>query len=149
MDTLTHALSGALLARATAPKDLQPGMLPRRIAAGFLTAAAPDLDFVAGFFGDLQYLMHHRGISHSVLMLPLWALLLSWLLSKILRAPGGWRSLYGICAMGVGAHIAGDVITSYGTMVTCYSLLGLALLFAIVWHWRDCLWRLDATANKR
>ena len=117
MDTLTHALSGALLARATAPKDLQPGMLPRRIAAGFLTAAAPDLDFVAGFFGDLQYLMHHRGISHSVLMLPLWALLLSWLLAKILRAPGGWRSLYGICAMGVGAHIAGDVITSYGTMV--------------------------------
>lgn len=128
MDTLTHALSGALLARATAPKDLQPGMLPRRIAAGFLAAAAPDLDFVVSYLGDLQYLMHHRGVSHSVVMLPLWALLLSWLLAVILRAPGGWRSLYGVCAMALGAHIAGDLITSYGTMV-----------FAPLSNWRAVL----------
>src|SRR5262249_58193310 len=28
-----------------------------------------------------------------------------------------WRAYFGIIAMGIGAHIAGDVITSYGTMI--------------------------------
>src|SRR5881392_2492316 len=117
MDTLTHALSGALLARATASKDAPPRSLPRRIAAGFFACAAPDLDFVAGFGGPVAYLLNHRGITHSLILLPLWALGLSWLLAKIVREPGGWRALYGITAMSIGLHIAGDLITSYGTMI--------------------------------
>ena len=117
MDTLTHALSGALLGRASAPKDAPPRSIPRRVAAGFLAAAAPDLDFVIGFVGPVEYLLHHRGVTHSVVLLPLWALLLSWILSKILREPRGWRALYGVTALSLGAHIAGDVITSFGTIV--------------------------------
>ena len=117
MDTLTHALSGALIGRATAPANSPPGTLARRVAAGFLAAAAPDLDFVLSYAGPVAYLEHHRGATHSVVLLPLWALLLSWLLAKILREPRGWRALYGICALSLAAHIAGDVITSFGTMV--------------------------------
>jgi inner membrane protein len=117
MDTLTHALSGALMARATASRDAPPGAIARRVAAGFLATAAPDLDFVFSFQGPMQYLLNHRGVTHSLVMLPLWALLLSWLLALILRAPGGWKSLYGVCAMGLGLHVAGDLITSFGTMV--------------------------------
>jgi len=117
MDTLTHALSGALLARAAAPRDLPPRSLPRRIAAGFFSCAAPDLDFVIGFFGPMQYVLHHRGVTHSLVLLPLWAIPVSWILAKILRDPGGWKSLYGVSALGIGAHIAGDWITSFGTMV--------------------------------
>src|SRR5258706_4258835 len=117
MDTLTHALSGALLARATAPKDAPPHSLLRRIAAGFFACAAPDLDFVAGYAGPVAYLLNHRGVTHSLVLLPLWALAVAWLLAKILRHPGGWRALYGISALAIGAHIARDVITSYGTMV--------------------------------
>jgi len=117
LDTFTHALSGALIVRATAPKDPSPGSLPRRIGAGFLAAAAPDLDFVISYVGPVAYLEHHRGVTHSVVLLPLWALALSWLLAKILREPGGWRALYGVCALGLATHIAGDVITSFGTIV--------------------------------
>lgn len=117
MDTLTHALSGALLARATAPKDAAPRALPRRIAAGFFACAAPDLDFVFNVLGPVEYLLLHRGPTHSVLLAPLWALGLSWLLAKLLREPGGWRALYGITVMALYAHIAGDLITSFGTMV--------------------------------
>ena len=87
------------------------------MAAGFFACAAPDLDFVTGLFGPEAYLLHHRGVTHSLLLLPLWALGVSWLLAKLLRAPGGWRELYGVSALGLGAHLAGDVITSYGTMV--------------------------------
>jgi inner membrane protein len=87
------------------------------MAAGFLATAAPDLDFVIGFLGPVAYLAHHRGVTHSLVLLPLWALALSWILAKLLREPRGWRALYGITAMGLGLHIAGDVITSFGTIV--------------------------------
>jgi len=89
----------------------------RRIAAGFFACAAPDLDFVVGFAGPVAYLENHRGVTHSLILLPLWALGLSWLLAKIVREPGGWKALYGITAMAIGLHIAGDLITSYGTMI--------------------------------
>ena len=117
MDTLTHALSGALIARATAPADAPPRSIPRRVAAGFFACAAPDLDFVVGLVGPVEYLLHHRGATHSLLMMPLWALPLAWLLAKILREPGGWRALYGVCVLAIFTHIAGDWITSFGTMV--------------------------------
>jgi inner membrane protein len=117
VDTLTHALSGALLARATAPRDAPPRSLPRRIAAGFFAAAAPDLDFVLSYAGPVVYLEQHRGVTHSVLLLPLWALLFSWVLAKILREPRGWRALYGVTALSLAAHIVGDLITGFGTMV--------------------------------
>jgi inner membrane protein len=106
-----------LLARATARNDAPARALPRRVAAGFFAAAAPDLDFVIGFIGPVEYLAHHRGVTHSLLLAPLWALLLSWMLSRILREPGGWRALYGITVLALYAHIAGDVITSFGTIV--------------------------------
>ena len=91
--------------------------MPRRIAAGFFAAAFPDSDFVLGFVSPILYLETHRGVTHSLLLLPVWALVVAWLLSKILREPRGWRALYGICALGIGAHIAGDLITSFGTML--------------------------------
>ncbi len=117
MDTLTHAFSGALLARATAPKDAPAGSLKRRIAAGFLACASPDLDIVIFLFGPLAYMENHRGVTHSLVLVPLWAMLYSWILAKILREPRGWRALFGITAMSLALHIAGDVITTYGTMI--------------------------------
>ena len=87
------------------------------MAAGFFAAAAPDLDFVLSFVSPLVYLEQHRGPTHSVLLLPLWALLLSWLLAKLLREPRGWRALYGVTALALGAHILGDLITSFGTII--------------------------------
>jgi inner membrane protein len=85
------------------------------VAAGFFACAAPDLDFVISYAGPVAYLEQHRGVTHSLVLLPLWALLLSWLLAKILREPGGWRALYGVTAMALAAHIAGDLITGFGT----------------------------------
>jgi inner membrane protein len=117
VDTLTHALSGALLARATAPKDAPPRSIPRRVAAGFFACVAPDLDIVIGLVGPVEYLVSHRGVTHSLILLPAWALVFSWILAKLLREPGGWRALYGVTALGIFVHIVGDVITSFGTMI--------------------------------
>ena len=119
MDTLTHALSGALLARATAPQNADDRTLPlgRRLLVGFLAAAAPDLDFVISYIGPVEYLLHHRGATHSLVLLPLWAFLLARLCAVIWRRDRPWRAYFGVIALGLGIHIAGDWITSFGTMV--------------------------------
>jgi len=119
VDTLTHALSGALVARATAPR--RPGerdlSLRARVAAGTLAAAFPDIDFVLGFGSPVVYLETHRGVTHSVLLLPLWALLLAWIGARLARDTRGWAPWFGVCALGLATHIAGDLVTGFGTMI--------------------------------
>jgi inner membrane protein len=119
VDTLTHALSGALLARATAPRERTETALPlpRRLLVGFLAAAAPDLDFATAWLGPVEYLLYHRGVTHSLILLPLWAWLLARLCAWLWRRDRPWRAYFGVAALGIGAHIAGDLITPFGTMI--------------------------------
>jgi len=119
MDTLTHALSGALLARATDPSTPRADQLPRRLRmwVGFWAAAFPDSDIVVNLVDSFTYLMNHRGVTHSVILLPLWALGLAFLFALIAHRRYSWKAFFFTCALGIGAHIAGDLITSFGTMI--------------------------------
>jgi inner membrane protein len=116
MDTLTHALSGALAARASAPANARIS-ITARVTAGFFAAAFPDMDWVLAYVSPVAYITGHRGVTHSVLLLPLWAGLLAWLCAKIGRGGATWRDYYGVCAIALGMHILGDLITSFGTIV--------------------------------
>jgi len=75
---------------------------------------APDTDFLLKFFSDTLYLQHHRGLTHSMLMLPLWA----WL---VFAATRRYRGLKTLSPLLIGAalllHILLDLITSFGTMI--------------------------------
>jgi inner membrane protein len=84
---------------------------------GALAAAFPDIDVVISYVSPLSYLYHHRGVTHSLLLLPLWAALLACIFAAVWRWKPGWRGYFGIAALGLGAHIAGDLITSFGTMI--------------------------------
>ncbi len=150
MDTLTHALSGALVARViaarradtaapllqsaadptqpiagrlSAPWDHQPGHPApwQCVLVGLVAGAFPDIDVLAQVWGDVAYLLNHRGVTHSVLMLPLWAWLVSWVMSWCFAVTrqqrGGWKSLYLVALGGIAIHIAGDWITQFGTML--------------------------------
>lgn len=119
MDTLTHALSGALLARATASRAPRPGGLTtgRRVAAGALAAAFPDADFVLGFISPEAFLLYHRGVTHSFVLLPLWAAVLAWIFARFDPGRAGWRAYFGVAAGSIAIHILGDLITSFGTML--------------------------------
>jgi inner membrane protein len=119
MDTLTHALSGALIGRATAGPKAGSGGLPigRRMFVGFFAAAFPDIDVIVRHLSPLSYIYQHRGVTHSLLLLPLWAALLAVVFAALWRWKPGWRAYFGVAALGVGAHIAGDLITSFGTMI--------------------------------
>lgn len=120
MDTLTHALSGALLGRfiARAPADDRQPRVWQTVAACALAATFPDADYVLNAVSDLTYLQGHRGVTHSVLLLPLWALLLAWLMPVCLRARTvDWRRFYLAACAGIAIHILGDLITQFGTMI--------------------------------
>jgi len=117
MDTLTHALSGALLARATAGIEKPALPMGRRIGIGFLVAAFPDSDVIASWISPLAYLYHHRGITHSLVMLPLWTILLSLILAWVWRKGPGWKTYAPVVALSLAVHIAGDWITTFGTMI--------------------------------
>jgi len=91
--------------------------MKERTWVGFLAGAAPDLDFVVSFLGPVAYLEHHRGATHSLLLLPLWALLLAWAFSLLRGRVFSWKAYYGVVALGLGIHILGDLITSYGTQI--------------------------------
>jgi inner membrane protein len=117
MDTLTHALSGALAARATHPRDARISVAAR-VGAGFLACAFPDVDVVLTYVSPITYLTQHRGVTHSIFLLPVWALVLAWLFAKIDRGKQvSWRDYFGVCLIALGLHIAGDLITSFGTMI--------------------------------
>lgn len=120
MDTLTHALSGTLLARATAPPKPQDAQLAlgERVLVGTLAAAFPDSDFILRWLTDLlTYLNWHRGITHSVVMLPLWGMLLATLFWWWWGKQKPWRAYLGVSLLGISIHIAGDIITAYGTQI--------------------------------
>ncbi len=119
MDTLTHALSGALLARAGAPREQRAGepTVAQRVLVGAIACGFPDIDFLVSFVSPLTYLLNHRGLTHSLVALPLWALLIAWIAARLLRPQRGLRAFAGTAAMGVGLHIAGDLITTFGTML--------------------------------
>lgn len=123
MDPITHALSGALLARAAAPSITRPQrektVLPLRlyVITGCAAAAFPDVDFALRLIGTLTYLNWHQGPTHSLILLPLWAWLLAWLASGFARKRYAWQLFYRPACLGLAIHIAGDLITSYGLML--------------------------------
>jgi len=130
MDTLTHALSGALVGRvlarrrgpaaAGAAEAYRPPVW-QMVVAGTVAATFPDLDFVLGWVSELTYLRGHRGVTHSLILLPLWGVVIAWLLARFWqrggRAGAGWRSFYVVVCSAIFIHILGDLITQFGTMI--------------------------------
>jgi len=118
MDTLTHALSGALVGRILAPTKGEHTVSAREcVALGFCAAAFPDTDVVLSWVSPLAYLLNHRGVTHSLLMLPVWSALLAWIWSRIRRRQAHWRTYLAVSAAAIFIHILGDLITSFGTMI--------------------------------
>jgi membrane-bound metal-dependent hydrolase YbcI (DUF457 family) len=128
MDTITHGIAGALIGKAVfrgedmfAPHPMNRG----RIITWSLMLGAifPDSDVIRDIFSPDKLLMitWHRSITHSLLVLPLWALLLA----AITRALTNWRkweapsfaALTAIYAVGIMSHILLDLVTTFGTMI--------------------------------
>jgi inner membrane protein len=135
MDNVTHALAGCLLAAATvtlverrrradpATTSSPPpaGLRSAATLIGILTAELPDADLLyAGpvlGMGELGYLLHHRGHTHTVLFalagaLLVWAAAIG--LRPALREPATRTAMLGLALAGTLSHILLDFTNSYG-----------------------------------
>lgn len=121
MDNLTHSLTGALAAKIIDHTQKSPGDSAQYKQKAFwlilLCANLPDIDVVAGFFGDRIFSMqHHRGITHSILFAPVFAALPAaafYFLFKLKNFKALWIS----SLVGIFIHIFFDVITTFGTQL--------------------------------
>jgi len=128
MDTITHGIAGALIAKAAfRGQDMlaaKPVNRQRIITWSLMLGAIfPDSDVFREFFShnDLLILTWHRSITHSLVCLPIFAVVLAALTRRFVR----WRkwespsfaALTGIYAVGILSHILMDLITSFGTMI--------------------------------
>lgn len=78
-----------------------------------LGAMLPDLDIVTYFKGRLNYLMKHRGVSHSLLALAGMALGLGSLI-YLIYPTNSWGTLVFWTLIGTLSHGLSDVLNSYG-----------------------------------
>jgi len=122
MDPITHALSGAVVARAFVPRSGQPRAVQPVRWALILGSIFPDLDVIARPFvpDDFSTIRFHRSITHSLVCLPVWALLFALGAAWFWRRrgiPAPHRAIGAAFGTGIGLHILFDCITSFGTMV--------------------------------
>jgi len=128
MDTITHGIAGALIGKAIFRGEDMFASAPinrgRVITwSQMLGAIFPDSDVFRDLFSSDKLLIvtWHRSLTHSLVLLPLWALLLA----AITQALARWRkweappfaALIGIYAVGLLSHILLDLVTSFGTMI--------------------------------
>jgi membrane-bound metal-dependent hydrolase YbcI (DUF457 family) len=128
MDTITHGIAGALIGKAMFRGDEMFALRPMNRArivtwSLMLGAIFPDSDVFREMFSsnELLILTWHRSITHSLVCLPIFALLLAALTSWITRllkwdAPS-FVTLTGVYAIGILSHILLDLVTSFGTMI--------------------------------
>ncbi|QSX78591.1 metal-dependent hydrolase [Agrilutibacter solisilvae] len=116
MDSITHLFLGGAIAAAIAPAQHRRAAL----MAGALINSLPDVDVLPLLLADdpLDRLLWHRGLTHSVFLLPLlgWAL---WAFFKrrggrVAQFPRRWFWLFQATLL---AHPLVDAFTTYGTQL--------------------------------
>jgi len=123
MDPLTHTATGLFLSRAGLKR-----WTPLATPILLLAANAPDADIVTALGGPLSYLHFHRHLTHSLLAMPVMAILPVVLVRLIARKPVRWLGAWLACLIAVASHLLLDLTNSYGVR--------LLLPFSARWfHW--------------
>jgi inner membrane protein len=111
MDPLTHVATGVICSQ------LLPA--PSRwwaVAAGVIFALLPDVDYFIIFWNRLAFIRFHRGFTHSLAALVLFALAGA-LVGRFLGGPRWFKPLLILGLVVLGSHLLLDLVTSYGTQL--------------------------------
>jgi membrane-bound metal-dependent hydrolase YbcI (DUF457 family) len=121
MDNITHSLTGALAAKVI-ERQGGPGVDQRKQRRALfwlfvVCANLPDLDILFSLFGERLFsLQHHRGITHSFIFAPLFALfpaIFFYTLGKLRDFSTVWLTAF----LGIVVHIFFDLVTPFGTEI--------------------------------
>src|SRR3954467_12083649 len=140
MENVCHTLVGGVLARAGFDR-----LSPLATTTMLVAANLPDADVVCTYWGDLAYLEHHRGITHSVLGLAIEAPLLAAIVvlcDRLFRRrrrsnvePARFLPLLLAAAVGLASHLLLDFSNSYGVKPW--------LPFDATWYYADLVFIVD------
>lgn len=109
MDNLTHTVTGLFLSRVGL-KRWTPLATPILI----LAANAPDIDVISAAGGSLNYLHFHRHLTHSLIAMPVMALLPVILVRVVARKPVAWSGAFFAALIAVASHLLLDLTNIYG-----------------------------------
>lgn len=109
MDNLTHTLTGLVLSRAGLNR-----ISPHATLLLVVAVNAADLDVTAALTGPAAYLHYHRGPLHSLVAMPVLALLVVALVRLLLRKRFSWPRAYLVSLIGVASNPLFDYANTYG-----------------------------------
>jgi len=118
MDTLTHGLLGGLTNQIIANRFASTLSRKEVFFVGLVAAMLPDVDFFLQWLDPLRYLADwHRAMTHSLLMLPVWAILVGGIIALIRRKRSLWHVYSLICAVSIFTHICTDLSREFNSLV--------------------------------
>ncbi|STY29847.1 membrane-bound metal-dependent hydrolase [Legionella wadsworthii] len=114
MDPVTHAFLGAATSQAILyQKDKRNAWL-----VGGIAAMAPDLDiFIRESGNPMLFFLYHRYFTHSLLFIPIGALIVSLFLLLFKRFRKNWQFTFLAALIGYATHGVLDACTTYGTVL--------------------------------
>lgn len=119
MDTVSHIIIGLGLGALAQldPAVAENDTLSNAIMLGTVIGSnAPDFDFIYRFKGRSSYARHHRGISHSLISLPLWSIAVSGFIFPFFPDVS-FSSLFLWTFLAVIVHVFFDLFNVHGTQI--------------------------------
>ncbi|MGO8760590.1 MAG: metal-dependent hydrolase [Desulfobaccales bacterium] len=111
MDPLTHLATGLICSQLLpAPSRWWAAL------AAAIFSVLPDVDYFFIFWNRLSFIRYHRGFTHSLVALPLFALAVA-LVGRFLGGPRWFKPLLILGLVVLASHLLLDLATSYGTQL--------------------------------
>ncbi|WP_068775975.1 metal-dependent hydrolase [Paenibacillus sp. FJAT-26967] len=114
MDTVTHALFGLTLYGAIDKSKMSQWDKRALLFTTVIGSEIPDIDVISQAWDTTgRYQMWHRGITHSVFLIPVWAAMLV-IFTKLFWGRASLK-LFGVGALAVFIHSTSDLFNAWGT----------------------------------
>ncbi len=114
MDTITHTMFGFVIYNSINKDNLDKKMKNALLFTSLVGSQIPDIDVVSKYFDtEGLYQMWHRGITHSIFLVPIWSLIIFILAALIWKVKD--CKIFYIGLFSVFLHITSDLFNAWGT----------------------------------
>lgn len=120
MDTGTHILLGLTLgglAYLDPTVSQNPTLAEGLLIGTIIGSNVPDIDTIVRVKGYDSYIKHHRGLTHSMLALIIWPVILALPIMYNYHLFDYWGTLYTWILIAATLHVVLDLLNSYGVQV--------------------------------
>ncbi|GAX91096.1 metal-dependent hydrolase [Effusibacillus lacus] len=114
MDTITHTWFGLTIYGALNKEEMDARLKKAMFATSLVGSQIPDIDVISRYWDtEGMYQMWHRGLTHSVFLVPVWALLIAGLCFLLFRTRD--RRIFWVGLLAVFIHVTSDLFNAWGT----------------------------------